>query len=103
MKALRFLIIIFLAVFLFSCGEFGGTIIVENNTNFIQNVIVYSDASVSGNIISYKEQHGPKPVPAKGTVSFGFNNNTKCVIQWANGIYKTASVSNGETVTVTIP
>jgi outer membrane lipoprotein-sorting protein len=108
MKTLRFLIIICLVGFLFSCNEYGGTIIVENNYDVQKYVTVLSD--VSGNfVITYKDKYGPKIVFANEVISFDVKSNTDYTIFWGDTTQlssdnkRNVDVSNGNTVTVKIP
>jgi len=92
--------------FLFSCGEYGGTIIVKNNYSEDKIVTVYSEFSVSGNIFTYKDKYGPQNIIAGGTETFNVKSNPKYGIIWNYDEidnFKTVELSNGETVEVNIP
>jgi len=93
-------------VFLNSCGECGGTIIVKNNYSEDKIVTVYSKFSVYGIMFSYEDKYGPKNITAGSTASFSVDSNTKYGIVWNHNTvdeYTTVEVSNGETVEVNIP
>jgi hypothetical protein len=102
------MIIVCSIIFLFSCVESGGTIIVENNYNAQKYITILSNAS--GEIeTKYDDMYGPEIVSAKGTVSFNVKSNTRYSIFWGDNRQissdnrKNVNVSGGETVTVKIP
>jgi hypothetical protein len=74
MKIFRFLIIVCLAVFLFSCEKYGGTIIIENDYDIQKYVTILTDIE-GGYVITYKDKYGPKIVSAEGSVSFDVESN----------------------------
>jgi hypothetical protein len=93
--------------FITSCGESGGTIIVKNTYDTDEIVTVYSDFSHEwGDVFSYNEKYGPKTIIAGSSENFDVDGNTEYGIVW-EGVYedkyRTVSVSDGNTVEVTIP
>jgi len=95
-----------LTVFLTSCGEYGGTIIVTNNYSEDVEVAVYTKFVSHVFVFSYEDKYGPKNIAAGGTGSFNVKSNTEYTVFWRYGrydSYKTIDVANGETVRVDIP
>jgi len=93
-------------VFFTSCGEYGGTIIVNNNYSEDKIVNVYSAFSVSGIMFSYEDKYGPQTIITDSSGTFNVKSNTTYGIIWNHDKvdkFKTVKVSNGETVEVNIP
>lgn len=96
---------------LVSCAEYGGTIIVKNNSNTEKTVTVYSEFSKNyqfGDQINFKyeDKYGPKTVGPQSTVSFSVDSNSTYGIVW-NGEdgyndYTVIEVFGGKSVDVNI-
>jgi len=106
MKKLLFILGVACIVFLVSCDEYGGTIIVKNNYSEDKTVTVYSDFSPSVIIFTYKDIYGPKNIIAGGTANFSVKSNTHYGVVWNHNKidnYKIVEVSKGGTVEINIP
>ena len=92
-------------VFLISCCEAGGTIIIKNNYSEDKMVIIY-EYSLIGVTFNYKDKYGPQNIVAGCTGSFSVKSNAVYGIIWTHNkidYVKTAEVSYGETVEKEIP
>ena len=95
-----FLVIAFTAVIVFatagltSCGEEGGTIVVENRQ--------YSGISVQILTDQYWGETSQEYIPSGGSLDFAISENGTYWVRVNGNLYKKVSVSGGETVTVTV-
>ena len=105
--------IFFSAAIFTSCGEYGGTIIVNNNYSSEIKVTIYTEFGIISQgdayvptFFSYKYKYGPETIEAGNNEFFAVSRNTSYTITWSdasNFRHKTIEVANGNIVEVNIP
>jgi len=100
-------ILIFSSLLFIACGEFGGTIIVNNNYDVSKSVTVYSDFSQSGFLFYYRDRYGPITIEPNSSGTFNVSSNSTYGIIWRHQTnvdrVKTVDISGGEIVEINIP